>query len=152
MQQIQALVKAVITLFIAGIIVYVIIASCVDSNTPQPVRRGSHSNIADIYLPEGAKLDPASTSQLEMWNAGYSIDYTTRQMTSLLPINQPLDGLPYCGSTTGCSSARSTYWAWGTSTDKVEVGAIDFSMVRDGFVMISISRGAPKNGVCQPGD
>ena len=107
------------------------------------------SNIADIWLPQGATMDPYSSSKLEMWHANASIGWTTQAMNSLLPVNQPLDGLPWCGSTTGTgSNSTSTYWAWGTSTDKVSVGVADFQ----GDVMINIGRGAPTSGVCRPGD
>ena len=119
------------------------------ASTVRPVPRGFHSNIADIWLPQGATMDPYSSSKLEMWHANASIGWTTQAMNSLLPVNQPLDGLPWCGSTTWTgSNSTSTYWAWGTSTDKVSVGVADFQ----GDVMINIGRGAPTSGVCRPGD
>jgi hypothetical protein len=148
MEQIQAILKglmALCMLVIVGILVYAMIASCATTSTVQPVRRGFHSEIADIWLPEGATMDPHSNSKLEMWHASASLDWTTQAMNSLLPVNQPLDGLPWCGSTKTASG--STYWAWGTSTDKVSVGVSDFN----GIVMIAIGHGPPTNGVCQPG-
>jgi hypothetical protein len=122
------------------------------STTVQPVQRGFHSDIVDVWLPQGATLDPHSNSKspsgvtLEMWHADGSLGWSTKEMDSLLPVNQLLDGLPWCGSKTG-SSPTSTDWAWGTSTDMVDVSVFEI----EGDVMITISHGPPSNGVCQPG-
>ena len=149
MEQIQAILKglkALCGLVIVGILVCALIASCATTTTVPPVRRGLHSNIADIWLPEGATLDPYSNSKLEMWHANASLGTTTQAMNSLLPVNQPLDGLPWCGSTTA-GNPTSTSWAWGSSTDMVSVGVSEIT----GKVMITIWHGPPTHGACQPG-
>jgi hypothetical protein len=149
MEQIQAILKglkALCMLVIVGILVCAMIASCATTTTVQPVRRGLHSNIADIWLPEGATLDPSSNSKLEMWHASAPLGTTTQEMNSLLPVNQPLDGLPWCGSTTA-GNPTSTSWAWGSSTDMVSVGVSEIT----GKVMIAIWHGPPTHGACQPG-
>ncbi len=86
--------KLTTVLFAATVLI--VAHSCATST----VQRGLHSDIADIWLPRGATLDPYSNSKLEMWHANASLDWTTQAMNSLLPVNQPLDGLPWCGSTT----------------------------------------------------
>jgi hypothetical protein len=112
------------------------------TSTVRSLPRGPHSEIADIWLPQGATLDPYSNNKLEMWHANASLGATTKAMNSLLPVNQPLDGLPWCGSIETASG--STWWAWGTSTDVVRVGVSEFPDT----VMIEIGRFAPKSGVC----
>jgi hypothetical protein len=116
------------------------------TSTVRSLPRGPHSEIADIWLPPGATLDPSSNNKLEMWHANASLGTTTEAMNSLLPVNQPSDGLPWCGSIKTASG--STWWAWGTSTDVVRVGVSEFPNT----VMIEIGRFAPKSGVCTPGD
>jgi hypothetical protein len=56
-----------------------------------------------------------------------------------VPVNQPLDGLPWCGSMNG--SDKSTYWAWASSTDKITVSVAEIT----GTTMIN---GTPKGGQC----
>jgi hypothetical protein len=129
----------------AVLLLSTVAVSCATTSTLQPVRRGFHSNIADIWLPEGATLDPASNDKLEMWQANAPLTTSTQAMTSLLPVNQPLGGLPWRDSTTA-GDPKGIYWAWGTSTDMVSVGVSEIM----GQVRINIGHSPPANGVCQP--
>lgn len=149
LEQIQAILKglmALCMLVIVGILAYAMIASCATTSTPPPVRRGFQSHVADIWLPEGATLEPTvGSSKMEIWYANASLGWTTQALNSLLPVNQPLDGLPWCGSTTA-GNPTSTSWVWGSSTDMVSVGVSEIT----GKVMITIWHGPPTHGVCQP--
>ncbi len=141
--------------FAAALLLATVAASCATSPThdkastsSRPVPRGPHSQMADIYLPPGATMAPQSDyakGKLEMWHIPWdSLGEATQAMNLLLPVNQPLDGLPWCGSTT---ASGSTYWAWGTSTEELRV---DVSEIMWGDVFITIKRFAPTNGVCTP--
>jgi hypothetical protein len=112
------------------------------SPTTTTVARGFHSEIADIYLPRGATMDPYSNSKLEMWHANMPYSSAVGEMNALLPVNQPLDGLPWCGSMNG--SDNSIYWAWASSTDKITVSVAEIT----GITMITLGHGTPKGGQC----
>lgn len=87
-------------------------------------------------------MDPSSNSKIEIWEANEPFSSAVSDMTALLPVNKPLDGLPWCGSQNG--SDDSTYWAWASSTDKITVGVSEI----DGTTHISLGHGTPKSGQC----
>jgi len=135
-----------VLLAVVALIVGVALVTACSGNRPA---RGFHSFIADVWVPKGATLDPKGNSTTELWYANNTYGSTVEAMNSLLPVNQPLDGLPWCGSKTRTNSTdpTDTFWAWGTSTDMVDVGVVEI----EGTTMITISHGPPSSGVCQPG-
>lgn len=92
------------------------------TSTTRHVARGFHSDVADVYLPRGATLDPSSSSTLEMWEANEPYSSAVRDMTALLPLNQPLNGQPWCGTKTDSGSDNNaTYWLWASPSGGFEV-------------------------------
>ncbi len=117
------------------------------SSTTPPPPPDKHSQIAGIALPPEASLktDAPSSSNQEIWeitasactnpNGGFfdcvfghtpSYEEVVADMDTRLPVNQPLDGMPWCGRSQPDTIEygqhhANTNWAWGTAADMVHV-------------------------------
>jgi hypothetical protein len=117
------------------------------STTTPPPRPDKHSQIANIALPPEASLstDAPSSSGEETWDItasactdphggffdcmlGHTPSYeeVVADMDARLPVDHPLDGMPWCGrSQPGTDQFgtphANTNWAWGTAADMVHV-------------------------------
>lgn len=118
-------------------------ASAEPTSTTRHVARGFHSDVADVYLPRGATMDPYSSTKMEIWQANELYGSAVRDMNALLPVNQPLNGQPWCGSKTGADD-KSTYWLWASPTGGVEVSVSEIT----GTTMITIGTKSPTAEPC----
>lgn len=142
-----------------------------------------HSRIANIALPPEASpnTDHTSSTNEEIWDITASACNTPHggffdcvfshtpsygevvaAMDTRLPVNQPLDGMPWCGrSQPGTDEIgephENTNWAWGTDTDMVHVSVEKQDIrLKPGFwntpaggTFIFITRGPAPQG-CKP--
>jgi hypothetical protein len=146
------------------------------STTTPPPRPDKHSQIANIALPPEASLNTAPSSRgEEMWDiapsactdphGGFSdciFGHTpswkevVAAMDARLPVDHPLDGMPWCGrSQTGTDEVghpiadnANTNWAWGTAADMVHV-SVEKSMSTGG-TFIEITRGPARHPAATP--
>lgn len=112
------------------------------SSTTRHVARGFHSDVADVYLPRGATLDPSSSTKMEIWHATEDYDSAVADMGALLPVGHLLSGQPWCGTQTGAD--KSTYWLWASPTGGVEVSVSEIT----GTTMITIGTKKPAAEPC----
>jgi hypothetical protein len=93
-----------------------------------------------------------------------SYEEVVADMDARLPVNNPLDGMPWCGRSTpddieSGQHHTTTNWAWGTATDMVRV-SVEKSDIRlnpgvmntpTGETFIDITRG-PASSAADTGD
>ena len=131
---------------IAGIILVLIFGTYIDHTTHKV--HGVKSNLINLTLPAGSTGTAKNDGSEELWDTGLDENAAGDLLRSRLPINAPLDGLPYCGEETSGklvpSGLRQTSWTWASPQRKVIVKTF-FS--RGSGIVIAIDKNDAPNGV-----
>ncbi len=101
------------------------------------------SFIADISLPLGSRYDDVnSTDSMELWNPHMGYGDAVAELTPLLPIGKPMEGLPWCFSDTA-TGQDGWDWTWATRTEAIQVDVLNFF----GTPMISVALHTPRGAL-----
>lgn len=91
---------------------------------------GVKSSLINLTLPPGSTGSADNDGSGEIWSPHPGLDEHQIKdfLRSHLPINEPLDGLPYCGEDTsrslGIVGPAETKWSWASAERKVVVGTL----------------------------
>lgn len=106
------------------------------SSVPPPAASGTkpHSQLIDLTLPVGSTTSGGPpVSGIEVWHSPLEKSSTVAELRPQLPINGPLDGVPWCADD---SSRSLTQWVWASNNEMIVVAVSP----RGGSSAVSITR------------
>lgn len=98
--------------------------SAFSSHHPDEWHEDTQSRIiAGLSMPQGSVVDRAEG--IEIWYSPDTVAASVERMQQQLPIDQPLDGVPWC-ETSSNEKLQLTTWSWANSTQYISVAVNDF--------------------------